>query len=81
MRWGISLHTTKYNKVTTEEFSKQSFGAGDKARYKDGIYVVATVDFDEQLIGLLLNISGGEPDDVSWVRCENVDYISGVAGF
>ena len=63
--------------MTTEEFNKQGFGAGDKARYKDGnIYDVATVDFEEQLIGLLMHISGGEPDDVSWVRCENVEYLS-----
>ena len=62
--------------MTTEQFDKQGFGAGDKVRYKDGnVYDVATVDFDERLIGLLMHISGGEPDDVSWVRCENVDYI------
>ncbi len=62
--------------MTAEEFDKQSFGAKDKARYKDGnVYNVATVDFEEQLIGLLMNVSGGEPDDVSWVRCENVEYM------
>lgn len=64
--------------MTKEEFNNQGFGAGDKAKYnKDGnIYDVASVDFGEQLIGLLMNISGGEPDGISWVRCENVDYIS-----
>lgn len=62
--------------MSQEEFEKQRFGAGDKATYKDGnTYVVASVDFEEKLIGLLMNISGGEPDDISWVRCENVDYI------
>lgn len=62
--------------MTIEQFNKQGFGAGDKALYKDGkVYDVATVDFEEQLIGLLMNIPGGEPDDVSWVRCESVEYM------
>lgn len=62
--------------MTTEEFDKQAFGAGDKAKYKGDIYDITTVDFGERLIGLLMNISGAEPYDVSWVRCENVEYIS-----
>lgn len=67
--------------MTEAEFDKQSFGAGDKARYTDGqVYDVAQVDFQERLIGLLMHISGGEPDDISWVRCENVEYLSAVAG-
>ena len=68
--------------MTTEQFGRQSFGAGDKARYKNGkVYDVATVDFEEQLIGLRMNISGGEEGDVTWVRCENVEYLQwAVAG-
>lgn len=62
--------------MTTEEFDRQSFGKGDKAKYKDGnIYDVAIVDFEERIIGLLMNIDGAEPNEVSFVRCENVEYI------
>jgi len=63
--------------MTIEEFKKQSFGWGDKVRYKDGVvYDIAQVDFEEQLVGLLMHISGGEPTDISWVRCESVDYFA-----
>ncbi len=64
--------------MTIEQFNKTRFGAGDRAIYlKDGnTYDVAMVDFQEQLIGLQMNISGGDPDDVTWVRCENVEYLS-----
>ena len=67
----------KTEPMTIDQFNKQRFGAGDKARYRDGIYYdIAAVDFDEQLIGLLMHISGGEPGDVTWVRCENVDHLT-----
>lgn len=62
--------------MTIEEFNNQGFGAGDKAKYKDGnIYNVASVDFEEQLIGLDIEIEGDDEDIITWVRCENVDYI------
>ncbi|MGB4820368.1 MAG: hypothetical protein WBP33_14760 [Saprospiraceae bacterium] len=58
------------------EFNNQRFGSGDKVRYRDGnIYEIASLDFTENLIGLKMNISGGEPDDVTWVRYENVEYL------
>ena len=61
--------------MTTEEFNSTSFGAGDRAIYKGIVADVASVDFEEQLIGLHLKISGGDPFDISWVRCENVEFI------
>ncbi len=62
--------------MTLDQFDNTRFGAGDKARYRDGnTYDIKSVDFEERLIGLLMNISGGEPDDISWVRCENCDLI------
>lgn len=62
--------------MTIEEFNKNGFIAGDFAKYKDGNYYdIASVDFDEKLIGLLMRISGGEPDEITWVRCENCEYI------
>ncbi len=64
--------------MTIDDFNNTSFGAGDRAYYsKDGnTYPIATVDFQEQLIGLIMRISGGDPDDVTWVRCESVVHIS-----
>lgn len=62
--------------MTTEQFDELKFGAGDKVLFKDGnVYDIATIDFEERLFGLLMNISGGEPDDISWVRCENVTQL------
>lgn len=61
--------------MTQEEFNQTSFGNGDRAIYKNKVYPVASVDFEENLIGLLMNISGGEEGDISWVRCENVEFI------
>lgn len=62
--------------MTLDQFDSTRFGAGDKAKYRDGnVYDIATVDFEERLIGLLMHISGGDPEDVSWVRCENVEHI------
>lgn len=58
------------------EFNNQRFGSGDKVRYRDGnIYEIASLDFIENLIGLKMNISGGDIDDITWVRCENVEYL------
>lgn len=48
------------------------FTGGMTAIYKGNIYEIAQVDFEEKLVGLLMNIQGAEPDEVSWVRCENV---------
>ena len=63
--------------MTEQEFDNQSFLSGDKAQYTDGnIYEIAALDFQERLVGLHMNISGGEPDDISWVRCENIEHIT-----
>ncbi len=78
VRLGIKAVTAEKEEtpnLTLEKFNKQGFGAKDEAIYKGKKYKVASVDFDEALIGLFLNISGGEPGDVSWVRCENVIYV------
>jgi hypothetical protein len=61
--------------MTIEEFDTTGFGNGDLGIYKNKEYAIASVDFEERLVGLLMNISGGEPDDISWVRCENIEYI------
>ena len=62
--------------MTIEEFNAQRFGAGDRAIYNGKIYDVASCDFEEQLIGLVGVVEGSE--EISWVRCENVEYISAI---
>lgn len=61
--------------MTKTELRSHVFKAGDKAKYKGKIYKIKSVDFQECLFGLRMNISGGDPDDVIWVRCENVEYL------
>jgi hypothetical protein len=40
--------------MTIDDFKKNGFAKGDKAKYKDEIYDIAWVDFEECLIGLLI---------------------------
>ncbi len=61
--------------MTVEEFLNTGFRSGDNANYKGKEYPIAQVDFEECLIGLLMEIPGGDPDDVSWVRCENITLV------
>jgi hypothetical protein len=61
--------------MTLEEFTKTRFGNGDAAKNKYGTFPIAQVDFEECLLGLLMEIPGSETGDISWVRCENVEYI------
>lgn len=60
--------------MTREEFSQSKFKAGDRAIYDGNEYVVASIDFKEQLIGLLGVIDNS--DELTWVRCESVEYLS-----
>jgi len=62
--------------MTIDQFNTASFGAGDRAIYDGQTYPIASVDFKESLIGLIMKIEGGDPDEVTWVRCENVTYLS-----
>jgi hypothetical protein len=63
--------------MTIDEFNETSFGAGDRAKYTDGrVYAIASVDFQEKLIGLIMHISGGNPNEITWVRCENIEHFS-----
>ena len=61
--------------MTKTELRYHVFKAGDKAKYKGKIYKIASVDFQEYLLGLRMNISGDDPNDIIWVRCENVYFI------
>jgi hypothetical protein len=61
--------------MTQEEMKQARFGNGDTAKYRNRIYPIASIDFGENLIGLLMNIPGGDECDISWVRCENVEFL------
>lgn len=62
--------------MTKKEFNNTSFGKGDTAVYNGKEYPVGSVDFEEQLIGLVMEIEGGDnPEERTWVRCENVEFI------
>lgn len=59
--------------MTIQEFKNNGFRAGDRAIYQKKIYPIASVDFEEQLIGLVGVVEGSE--EISWVRCENIEYL------
>lgn len=55
--------------MTQEEFSKTGFYGGMPVTYKDETRIVRSVDFMEDLVGL---VSKDDQGDIDWVRCENV---------
>lgn len=63
--------------MSIQEFNQQRWTAKMKARYHaDGmVYPIASCDFGEQLVGLL-GVVQNEPDEISWVRCENITLVS-----
>lgn len=61
--------------MTIQEFNQTEFTANMNAIYKNAEYQIASVDFEEKLIGLFLKIEGGDPEEISWVRCENVELV------
>lgn len=61
--------------MTLQEFDNHGFRGGDKIRYDGKEYTIAIVDYVERLIGIDEEISGAEPDTISWKRCENVELI------
>lgn len=63
--------------MTKDEFDKFNWGAGLKARYDTEVYVIASVDFFERLIGLCdLSVKLPNTDDIRWCRCENVEVLN-----
>ncbi len=64
--------------MTINEFNSASFGNGDRAIYDGETYPIVSIDFKEALVGLLMEIQGGDPEDVTWVRCENITHLSPV---
>ena len=57
--------------MTIEEFDATGWGGNMKARHQDGnVYLIASVNLEEKLVGL--RGMGSDPEEVDWVRCENV---------
>jgi len=61
--------------MTIDQFNNATFGNRDRAIYDGETYQIRSVDFKEALVGLLMEISGGDPDEITWVRCENITHI------
>jgi len=55
-----------------ETFEKTRWKAHMKALYRNKKHIIASVDFAENLVGLEINEM---PDDINWVRCENIELI------
>ncbi len=55
-----------------EDFDKTQFKAGMRVNYKGAEYPVVGVNFEERLLGLGDDF---ENDDLTWVRCENAEFI------
>ena len=65
--------------MTIKQFEQQKFGAGMQCKYDGATWDIASVDFQESLIGIHPP-SKNEVDtdeEISWVRCENVELIEG----
>jgi hypothetical protein len=61
--------------MTREEFNNSDFGFGDLCKYQGEVYYVNAIDFSEDLLGIIMNIEGADEGDVTWVRCESVEFI------
>jgi hypothetical protein len=57
--------------MTREEFRNARFGNHDQVEYKGQYYNISSVDFEEDLFGIEMNIPGGDEGDITWIRCES----------
>lgn len=63
--------------MTIEEFNTTGFTGKMRCTYKGEEYLLASVDFEEKLIGILLPDNEFKDDhELSWVRCENIELIT-----
>lgn len=62
--------------MTLDEFDKTRFGANMWVMYKGQKRYVISVNFPERLLGLCDGKADIEPDEWTWVRCENVKVIN-----
>ena len=57
--------------MTLSQFDSTRWTAGMHAIYDGKSYAIASVDFGEQLVGLL-GVIQNESAETTWVRCENI---------
>lgn len=60
--------------MTLAEFNQQGWRPNMWAEYKGKVYAIASCDFEEQLVGLDGVIE--YCDEITWVRCENINLIT-----
>ena len=71
MRWlGVPDQREK-GRMTIEEFNATGWKPGMMAEYHGETFRIASCDFEEKLVGLI-GLIRNEPDEISWVRCENI---------
>lgn len=56
--------------MTTEQFGKTNFGAGNTCSYMGEAHAIASINFKECLFGLIR--PDEDLDDIFWVRCESI---------
>lgn len=64
--------------MTLQEFDATSWGSKMFAAYHGHIYRIASVDFEERLIGLLHEDRNEQT--ILWVRCENATLVEPMGG-
>lgn len=67
--------------MTKEEFMKTRFSPGMKVKVRKEVYDVASVDFEEMLIGVAdgyeeCSECGSATIHISWKRCENCELVT-----
>lgn len=63
--------------MTIEDFNTTGFTGKMRCIYKGKEYILASVDFEEKLVGILLPDNQYQDDfELSWVRCENIELIT-----
>jgi hypothetical protein len=67
--------------MTLQEFDNTRWSKGMFVNYRDARYLIAQVDFEERLLGLidpeLVDEKGEIPtSEISWARCENATLMN-----
>jgi len=64
--------------MSIEEFNNTRFGAGDSVIYKNELWPIVAVEFEEALFAIPneRGITVAVADQMDWVRCQSCQYIS-----
>jgi len=61
--------------MTIEEFNNTGFSGKMQFTYKGRARDLASVNFEEALIGLVEDCLGSDEGDIEWVRCDNAELV------